>query len=74
MCITVRDLSGGLVKTPLPKRFPSPPFPAPKGAGKGGELVRNNTIYIVFDPTPKGVGYDYFVLLNPQLKLWGMNA
>ena len=48
---------GDKTKAPLPKRFPSPPFPAPLGAGKGGEFVRY-IIYAVLNPTPKGVGYD----------------
>ncbi|MBR0237638.1 MAG: hypothetical protein IJQ39_06090, partial [Thermoguttaceae bacterium] len=42
---------------PLSKRFRSPPFPAPIGAGQGGDFGRYITIYAVLNPTPKGVGY-----------------
>ena len=64
----------GTKKTLLTKRLPSTLSPAPLGAGKSVEFARYNTVYILLDPTPKGVGYDYFVLLNPQLKQWEMNA
>ena len=54
---------------PLPRRFPSTPFPAPEGAGKGVEFVRFKKIYVFYDPTPKGVGYvliSYFIYFcNP---------
>ena len=47
----------------LPKRLPSTLSPAPNGAGESVEFARYNTIYILLDPTPKGVGYDILILI-----------
>ena len=49
-------------KTILPKRLPSTLTPAPNGAGVSVEFARYNTVYILLDPTPKGVGYDILII------------
>ena len=48
----------GIKKRLLPKRLPSTLSPATKGAGESVEFACYNTIYILLDPTPKGVDYD----------------
>ncbi|MBR0236450.1 MAG: hypothetical protein IJQ39_00005, partial [Thermoguttaceae bacterium] len=56
------------------------PFPAPIGAGKGGDFVRYITIYAVLNPTPKGVVYVLVSYLtyfhNPKFiaPLWQKNC
>jgi hypothetical protein len=53
----------GTKKTHLPKRLPSTLSPAPLGAGENVEFARYKIIYILLNPTPKGVGYDILFLI-----------